>query len=93
MYSAVHFNHQNRGLDRLPSVSKKEFLRKKYKIFLLSSFEKIEPMETSRSSLADRIEQVKKTKIELELIKILYFFLDGHGNFTSNLVTFKIESF
>ena len=41
---------------------------------------------------ADRIEQVKKTKFELELIKIVNWFLDGHGNYTSNLVSFKIKS-
>ena len=28
---AVHFNHQNRGVDRMPSIAKKRLLRKKYK--------------------------------------------------------------
>ena len=28
---AVHFNQQNRGVDRMPSVAKKRLLRKKYK--------------------------------------------------------------
>ena len=37
-------------------------------------------------------EQVKKTKFEIELIKIVDCFLDGHGNYTSNLVFFKVES-
>ena len=41
---------------------------------------------------AERIEKVKKTKIELELIKIIDCFLDGHGNYDSNLVSFKIKS-
>ena len=27
---AVHFNHQHRGVDRMPSIAKKRFLRKKY---------------------------------------------------------------
>ena len=48
--------------------------------------------QTSGSVFADRIEQVKKTKFELELIKIVDCFLDGHGNYTSNLVSFKIKS-
>ena len=28
---AVPFNHQNRGVDRMPSIAKKRLLRKKYK--------------------------------------------------------------
>ena len=39
-----------------------------------------------------RIEKVKKTKFELELIKVVDCFLDGHGNYDSNLVSFKIKS-
>ena len=41
---------------------------------------------------ADRSEQVKKTKFELDLITIVDCFRDGHGNYTSNLVSFKIKS-
>ena len=41
---------------------------------------------------AERIEKVKKTKFELDLIKIVDWFLDGHGNYDSNLVSFKIKS-
>ena len=88
---AVHFNQQNKGVDRMPSIAKKSFLRKKYKKHLLSSFEKTKSTQTSGSVFADRIEQVKKTRFEIELIKIVDCFLDGHGNFTSNLVSFKIK--
>ena len=35
---------------------------------------------------AERIEKVKKTKFELELIKIVNCVLDGHGDYDSNLV-------
>ena len=49
-------------------------------------------MQTSGSVFAERIEQVKKTKFEIELIKIVECFLDSHGNYTSNLVSFKIKS-
>ena len=89
---AVHFNQQNRGVDRMPSIAKKRLLRKKYKKQLFSSFQNTKSTQTSGSVLADRIEQVKKTKFELELIKIVDCFLDGHGNYTSNLVSFKIRS-
>ena len=88
---AVHFNHQNRGVDTKPSIAKKRLLWRMYKKHLLSSFQKTKSTQTSESVFADRIEQVKKTKFELELIKIVDCFLDGHGIYT-NLVSFKIKS-
>ena len=86
---AVHFNQQNTGVNRMPSIAKKRLLRKKFKKYLLSSFQKTKSTQTSISVFADRIEQVKKTKFEIELIKIVDCFLDGQGNYTSNLVSFK----
>ena len=88
---AVHFNHQNRGVERMPSIAKKRLLRKKYRKHLLSSFQKTKSTQISGPVFADRIEQVKKTKFELKLIKIIDCFLDGHGNYSSNLVTYKIK--
>ena len=76
----------------MPSIAKKRLMRKKYKKHFLSSFRKTKSTQTSGSMFADRIEQVKKTKFELELMKIVDCFLDGHGNYTSNLVSFKIKS-
>ena len=76
----VHFNQQNRGVERMPSIAKKRLLRKKYKKHLFSSFQKTKATPTSGSVFADRVEQVKKIKSELELIKIVDCFLDGHGN-------------
>ena len=92
LQTAVHFNQQNRGVERMPSIAKKRFLRKKYKKHLLSSIQKTKSTQISGSVFADRIEQVQKTKLELELIKIVDCFLDVHGNYTSNLVSFKIKS-
>ena len=89
---AVDFNHRNKGVDRMPSIAKKRLLRKKYKKHFFSSFQKTKTTQTSGSVCAERIEKVKKTKFELELIKIVDCFLDGHGNFDSNLVSFKIKS-
>ena len=88
---AVPFNQQNRGVDRMPSIAKKRLLRKKYKKLWLSSFQKTKPTQTSGSVFAERLEQVKKTNFEVELIKIVNCFPDGHGNYTSNLVSFKIK--
>ena len=63
---AVHFNQQNRGVERMPSITKKRLLRKKYKKHLLSSFQKTKSTQTSGSVFADRIEKVKKTQFELD---------------------------
>ena len=89
---AVHFNQQNKGVVRMPSIAKNRFSRKKYKKHLLSSFQKTKSTQTSGSVSAERIEQVKKTKFEIELIKIVDCFLDGHGNYTNNSVSFKLKA-
>ena len=89
---ALDFNHRNKGLERMPSIAKKILLRKRYKKHLFSSFQKTKTTQTSGSVFAERIEKVKKTKFELELIKIVDCFLDGHENFVSNLVSLKIKS-
>ena len=89
---AVDFNHRNKGVDRMPNIAKNRLLRKKYEKHLFSSFQKTKTTQTSGSVFAERIEKVKKTKFELDLIKIVDCFLDGHGNFESNLVSFKIKS-
>ena len=89
---AVYFNQQNKGVERMPSLAKKRLLRKKCKKHLLSSFQKTKSTQTSGSVFADRIEKVKRTKFELELIKIVDCFLNGHGNYTGNLVSLKIKS-
>ena len=65
---AVDFNHRNKGFDRMPSIAKKRLLRKKYKKHLFSSFQKTKTTQTSGSVFAERIEKVKKTKFEFELI-------------------------
>ena len=76
----------------MPSIAKKRLLRKKYKKHLFSSFQKTKTTRTSGSVFAERVEKIKKTKFELELIKIVDCFLDRHGNFDSDLVSFKIKS-
>ena len=75
----------------MQSIAKKRFLRKKYKKHFFSSFQKTKTTQTSGSVFAERIEKVKKTKFELELIKIVDCFLDGHCNFDSNLVSFNTK--
>ena len=89
---AVDFNHRNKGVDSMLSIAKKRLLKKKYKKHLFSSFQKTQTTQTSGSVFAERFEKVKITKFELKLIKIVDCFLDGQGNFDSNLVSFKIKS-
>ena len=89
---AVDFNHRNKGMDRMPSIAKKRLLGKKYKKHLFSSFQETKTTQTSGSVFAERIEKVRKTKFECDLIKIVNCFLDGHGSFDSNLVFFKMKS-
>ena len=92
MQRAVDFNHRNKGVDRMPRIAKKRLLREKYKKHLSSSFQKTKTTQNSDSVFAERIEKIKKTKFEFDLIKIVDSFLDGHCNFDSNLVSFKIKS-
>ena len=59
MQRAVHFNTQNRGMDRMLIMAKKQLLRKKYKKRLLSSLQNTKSTRTIGSIFADRIEQFK----------------------------------
>ena len=89
---AVDFNQRKKGVDRKPSIAKKRLLSKKYKKHLFSSFQKTKSTQTGGSVFAERIEKVKKTIFELDLIKLVDCFLDGHGNYDRKLVSFKIKS-
>ena len=89
---AVDCNKRDKGVDRMPSIAKKRLLQKKFAKHLFSSFQKTKTTQTSGSVFAERIEKFKKTKFELDLIKIKDCFLDGHDNHDSNLVPFKIKS-
>ena len=94
MQRAVDFNHRNKGVDRMPSFAKKRLLRKKYKKHLFRSFQKTKITQTSSSlfALPKELKKLKRLFFEFELIKIVDCFLDGHGIFDSNLVSFKIDS-
>ena len=76
----------------MPSIAKKRLLRKKFKEHFMSSLQTNKSTQTSGSVFAERIEKVEKTNFELELIKIVDFFLDGRGNYDCNLVSCKIKS-
>ena len=75
----------------MPSIAKKTLLRQKLKLHFLSALQKNQSTQTSGSVFAELIEKVKKTKFELELIKIVDCFFDGHGNYDCILVYFKMK--
>ena len=88
----VDFNHRNKGVESMPSIAKKKLLREKFREHLFSSFQQTKTTQTSGSVCAERIKKVEKTQFELELIKLVDCFLYGHGNYDSNLVSFRKKS-
>ena len=58
----------------------------------MSALQQKKSTQTCISVFAERIEKAKKAKFELELIKIVIWFLECHGNYDSKLVSFKIKS-
>ena len=77
----------------MPSIAKKRLLTKKFKQHLMSALQKHESTESSGSVFAEKIEKVETTKFESDLIKNVECFLDGHGIYDSNLVSFRIKNF
>ena len=76
----------------MPSIAKKRLLTKKFKQHFMSALQKNKSTQTSSSVFAERSEKARKTKFELDIMKFVDCFLDGHGYYDSNLVSFKIKS-
>ena len=77
-------------MDRMPSIAKKRLIRKKYWKHLLSFFQRTKSTQNSGWDFAERIEKVKKTKIELEQKKPVDTFIDGYGSYKGISVTFEL---
>ena len=91
---AVSFNKLNKGVDKMPSIAEKQLLRKKFKKHMLTSVQRSISVQTTGSVFVERVDSVRrKTKFELELMKIIDCFLDGYGGYESNFVSFKIKLF
>ena len=73
-------------------ILQKRLLRKKFKQHFLSALQNNKVTQNSGSVFAERIEKAKKTKFESELIKIVDCFPACHGNYDSNLVSFRVKS-
>ena len=75
----------------MPSIAKKRLFRKKIEKLFMSALPKLKLAQSSGSRFGKRTEKTKKTEFQLELIKIVDHFLDGHSNYDKNLVSFKIK--
>ena len=88
---AVQHNSANKFVEKLPSVSKKRFSRKKFKRNLLRAEQKNASTQTLRSSFFDLIQTLKNSKYESELIKTVDCLLDGHGVFDNPMLYFDVR--
>ena len=59
----------------MPSIAKKRLLRKKFKQHFMSALQKNKSTQISGSVFAERIGKAKKTKFEMEQIKLVIVFL------------------
>ena len=80
---AIAFNQKNRGVDKMPSITKKRLMRKKSKQHFMSTLQRNKSTQTSGSMFAERIEKAKKNKFELEPMKNVDCFQDIHGKYDS----------
>ena len=81
---AVRLNQCQKMVERMISKAKTRLLRKKRKRPLLSSLQKAISTQT-------RIEQVEKSKFEVELMKTVDCFLNCNGKYDSNLYLLKLN--
>ena len=88
---AVQHNSENEFVEKLPSVSKKRLSRKKFKRHLLRAEQRNASTQTLRSSFFDRIQSLKNSKYESELIKIVDCLLDGHGIIDNPMLYFEVR--
>ena len=88
---AVQHNLEHKFVEKLPSVSKKRLSRKKFKRHLLRAVQRNASTQTLRSSFFDRIQLLKNSKYESELIKIVDCLLDGHRIIDNPMLYFEVR--
>ena len=81
-------NQQLSVVDRIPNIAKK-LLREKYRRISRGFSKKTIPTQANDSIFAERIEQVGKTRVDLEVLKFVDCFLECYGKHISCLVTTK----
>ena len=90
---AVHHNLKWKGKEKVPSVSKKSLLRKKFKRHYLCSNQKLASTQTIGSAFLERVRKVQNSKYAHDLLKIIDCFIDGYGFVNSDHVNFSIKNF
>ena len=83
---------KQRSTQNAQPCEKETLEEKKNRKHLLSSFDENKSTQTSGSLFSDRSKELNETIDELELIKSLDCFIDGHGSFTSNFVSSQTKS-
>ena len=72
----IQHNLQWKGIENIPSIAKKQRIRKKLKIHHLTSNQKLASTQTHGSAFLLRIQIVHNSKYEHDLLKIFeYYFL------------------
>ena len=87
----VQHNYENKFVEKLPSVSKKRLSRNKIKRHLLRAERRNAITQTMGSSFLDRIQSIKNSKYESELLKTVDCLLDGHGLIDNSLLYLEIR--
>ena len=80
----VYLEQQDRQVDRMPSIANKKHFSRKYSKHLLSSSKNAKSTQTSGSVSAERSDQTKKTKMEVDFSTVNDCFLDSYGSCTSS---------
>ena len=88
---ALKHNSENKFVEKLPIVSKNRLSRKKFKRHLLRAEQRNASTQTLRSSFFGRIQTLKNSKYESELIKIVDCLLDGHGIIDNPMLYFEVR--
>ena len=89
---AVQHNYENKFVEKLPIVSKKRLSRKKFRRHLLPAEQRNVSTQTMGSAFLVRIQSIKNSKYESELIKIVDCLLDGHGLIDNSLLYLEIRN-
>ena len=89
---AVKHNYENKFVEKLSILSnKKRLSRKKFKRHQLRAEQRNVSTQTMGSSFLDRIQSIKNSKYESEVIKIIDCLLDGHGLIDNSLLYLVIR--
>lgn len=89
---AVNHNSGKRSLEKTPSIAKKRLSRKKFRNHLSSMQLKCQEIEPDSLVFLDRVEKVRRTKYDIELLKILDCFINGCGTIDSSRILFQIKN-